>query len=138
MITVMAAYALGITPMTHHLLEIKLSNKLYSKEIAYADDFTVAGSVKVEFTCYIFWLLSKSIEIPPHCKNSILGNSKCCLWKHQNWLNIRRHMTSRTCNWKSSLKGKIYKWTCYQFKQSPTTLVKNSRDWATISICSIR
>ena len=54
MITVMAAYALGITPMTHHLLEIKFSNKLYSKEIAYADDFTVAGSVKVEFTCYIF------------------------------------------------------------------------------------
>ena len=54
MITVMAAYALGITPMIHHLLEIKLSNKLYSKEITYADNFTVSGSVKVEFICYIF------------------------------------------------------------------------------------
>ena len=47
----MAAYALGITPLTHHLLEITLSSKLYSKEIAYKDNFTVAGSVK-DIKCY--------------------------------------------------------------------------------------
>ena len=32
--------------MTHHLLEITSSYQLYSKEITYVDDFTVAGSVK--------------------------------------------------------------------------------------------
>ena len=35
--TAMAAHALGITPLTHHLLEKTSSNKLYSKEIAYAN-----------------------------------------------------------------------------------------------------
>ena len=49
--TAMAAYALGITPLMHHLLEITSSNKLYSKEIAYAHDFTVAGSAK-DIKCY--------------------------------------------------------------------------------------
>ena len=47
----MTAYALGITPLIHHLLDITSSNKLYSKEIAYTDDFTVAGSVK-DIKCY--------------------------------------------------------------------------------------
>ena len=49
--TAMAAYALGITPLIQYLLEMTSSNKLYSKEIAYADDFTVAGSVK-DIKCY--------------------------------------------------------------------------------------
>ena len=40
--TAMAAYALGVTPLIQHLLEITSSKKLYSKEIAYTDDFTVA------------------------------------------------------------------------------------------------
>ena len=44
--TVMAAYTLGVTSLIHHLLEITSSSKLYSKEIAYANDFTVAGSIK--------------------------------------------------------------------------------------------
>ena len=56
----MAAYALGITPLIHHLLEITSSNKLYSKEIAYADDFTVAGSVK-DIKCY--WEHLNSVAI---------------------------------------------------------------------------
>ena len=33
----MATHALGITSLTHHLLEITSSNKLYSKEIAFAN-----------------------------------------------------------------------------------------------------
>ena len=41
-----AGYALGVTQLIQILLEITSSNKLYSKEIAYADDFTVAGSIK--------------------------------------------------------------------------------------------
>ena len=44
--TVMAAYALGLTHLIQHLREITSSSKLYSKEITYADDFIVAGSVK--------------------------------------------------------------------------------------------
>ena len=48
----MAAYPLGVAPLIHNLLEITSSNKLYSKEIAYTDDFTVAGSVK-DIKC--FW-----------------------------------------------------------------------------------
>ena len=44
--TAMAAYALGVTQLIQNLLDITSSNKLYSKEIAYADDFTVAGSIK--------------------------------------------------------------------------------------------
>ena len=47
----MAAYALGVTPLIQHLLEITSSNKLYSKEIAYADDFTVTGLIK-DVKCY--------------------------------------------------------------------------------------
>ena len=64
--------------MIQQLLEITSSNKLYSNEIAYADDFTVAGSIK-GIKCY--WehlnsfatfsnLLSKSIKIPPYSKKS--------------------------------------------------------------------
>ena len=56
----MAAYALRITPLRHHLLEITSSNKLYSKEIAYADDFTVAASVK-DIKCY--WEHLNSVAI---------------------------------------------------------------------------
>ena len=44
--TAMASYALGVTPLIKLLLEITSSNKLYSKEIAYADDTTVAGTIK--------------------------------------------------------------------------------------------
>ena len=46
----MVAYALGVTPLIQHLLEIP-SNKLYSKEIEYVGDFTVAGSIK-DIKCY--------------------------------------------------------------------------------------
>ena len=49
--TAMAAHALGITPLTHHLLEKTSSNKLYSKEIAYAQIITVVGAVK-DINCY--------------------------------------------------------------------------------------
>ena len=49
--TAMAAYALGVTQLIQNLLDITSSNKLYSKEIAYADDFTVAGSIK-DIKCY--------------------------------------------------------------------------------------
>ena len=49
--TVMTAYALGVTPLIQHLLGITSSSKLYSKEIAYADDFIVAGSIK-DIKCY--------------------------------------------------------------------------------------
>ena len=44
--TAMAEYALGVAPLTQHLLEIVWSSKLYSKEIVYTDDFTVADSIK--------------------------------------------------------------------------------------------
>ena len=47
----MAAYALGVTPLIQYLLEITSSNKLYSKEIEHAGDFTVAGSIK-DIKCY--------------------------------------------------------------------------------------
>ena len=40
--TVMTAYTLGVKPLIQYLLEITSSKKLYSKEIAYADDLTVA------------------------------------------------------------------------------------------------
>ena len=49
--TAMAAYALRVTQLIQNLLDITSSNKLYSKEIAYADDFTVAGSIK-DIKCY--------------------------------------------------------------------------------------
>ena len=44
--TAMAGYALGVTHLIQNLLEIMPSSKFYSKEIAYADDFTAAGLVK--------------------------------------------------------------------------------------------
>ena len=47
----MAAYGLGVTSLIQHLLKITSSNKLYFKEIVYADDFTVAGSIK-DIKCY--------------------------------------------------------------------------------------
>ena len=40
--TVMTVYTLGVKPLIQYLLEITSSKKLYSKEIAYADDLTVA------------------------------------------------------------------------------------------------
>ena len=43
--TCMAAYVLGLTPMMQHLREIASCNKLYSKEIVYANDFTIAGPI---------------------------------------------------------------------------------------------
>ena len=80
----MAVYPLGVTQLIQHLLEMTSS-----RQVAYADDFTVAGSIKDIKYCwkhlnsfeYIFRLLSKSIKIPPYTKKSILINSKC--WKHQ-------------------------------------------------------
>ena len=47
----MEAYALGVTPLMQQVLEITSFNKLYFKEKAYVDDFTVAGSVK-DIKCY--------------------------------------------------------------------------------------
>ena len=47
----MAAYSLGVTQLIQHLLDKTSSSKLCSKEIAYADDFTVAGSIK-DIKCY--------------------------------------------------------------------------------------
>ena len=47
----MVAYFLGVTLLIQHLLEITSSNKLFSKEKAYADDFTVGGSIK-DIKCY--------------------------------------------------------------------------------------
>ena len=44
--TAIAACALGVTPFIQHLLGITSSNKLHSKEIAFEDYFTVAGSIK--------------------------------------------------------------------------------------------
>ena len=38
----MTAYTLGVKSLIQYLLEITSSKKLYSKEIAYADDLTVA------------------------------------------------------------------------------------------------
>ena len=49
--TAMAAYALGVTQLIQNLPEVTSSNKLYSKEIAYADDSTAAGSIK-DIKCY--------------------------------------------------------------------------------------
>ena len=79
----MAAYALRITPLIHHLLEITSSNKLYSKKIAYADDFTVAASVK-DIKCY--WEHLNSVAIffgyyPKASKCHLIV--KCNTWKQQ-------------------------------------------------------
>ena len=43
--TAMAAYALGVTPLIHFLSEFIKINDHHSKEVAFADDFTVAGKV---------------------------------------------------------------------------------------------
>ena len=39
----MGAYALGVTPLIHFLSEFIFINEQRSKEVAFADDFTVAG-----------------------------------------------------------------------------------------------
>ena len=40
--TAMGAYALGVTPLIHYLREFIFINEHRSKEVAFADDFTVA------------------------------------------------------------------------------------------------
>ena len=44
--TAMAAYALGVTPLIQFLIEFINNNEHHSKEVAFADDFTVVGKVK--------------------------------------------------------------------------------------------
>ena len=44
--TAMVAYALGVTPLIQFLIEFININEHHSKEVAFADDFTVAGKVK--------------------------------------------------------------------------------------------
>ena len=44
--TAMAAYALGVTPLIQFLIEFININEHHSKEVAFADNFTVAGKVK--------------------------------------------------------------------------------------------
>ena len=43
--TSMGAYALGILPMLHSLLDFVLTNDLQTREVAFADDLTVAGKL---------------------------------------------------------------------------------------------
>ena len=43
--TAMETYALGILPLIHFLLEFISINHLSAKEVAFADDFTVAGKL---------------------------------------------------------------------------------------------
>ena len=43
--TAMAAYVLGVTSLMQHLREMTSSNKLFSKETAYADGSTVASPI---------------------------------------------------------------------------------------------
>ena len=43
--TAMGRYALGILPLIHFLLQFILINHLSAKEVALADDFTVAGKL---------------------------------------------------------------------------------------------
>ena len=47
----MKAYAVGVTPLIQHLVDITLSKYFYSKEKACTDDLTVAGSIK-DNKCY--------------------------------------------------------------------------------------
>ena len=42
--TAMGAYALGFTPLIHFLSEFIFINEHRSKEVAFADDFIVAGT----------------------------------------------------------------------------------------------
>ena len=76
----MVAYTLGVTPLIQNILEITSSNKLYSKEIEYDDDFTVAGLIE-DIKCYwkylnsfatLFGYYPKSIEITPRNKGQYL------------------------------------------------------------------
>ena len=43
----MGRYALGILPLIHFLLQFILINHLSAKEVALADDFTVAGKLTI-------------------------------------------------------------------------------------------
>ena len=43
--TAMGAYASGILPLIHFLLEFISINHLSAKEVAFADDFTVTGKL---------------------------------------------------------------------------------------------
>ena len=44
-LTAMGAYAKGILPLFHFLFEFISINHLSAKEVAFADDFTVAGKL---------------------------------------------------------------------------------------------
>ena len=44
-LTSMGAYALGILPLLQFLLDFISVNDLNAKEVAFADDFTVAGKM---------------------------------------------------------------------------------------------
>ena len=44
-LTSMGAYALGILPLLQFLLDFISVNDLNAKEVAFADDFTVAGKI---------------------------------------------------------------------------------------------
>ena len=43
--TAMAAYAIGVTPLLHFFHNFILSNVHRTKEVAFADDFTIAGKI---------------------------------------------------------------------------------------------
>ena len=43
--TLRGAYALGILPMLYYLLDLVLTNDLQTREVAFDDDFTVAGKL---------------------------------------------------------------------------------------------
>ena len=42
----MVAFTLRVTPLIQHILEITSSNKFYSKQMAYTNNFTVVSSIK--------------------------------------------------------------------------------------------
>ena len=44
-LTSMGAYVLGILPILHFLLDFVLTSDLHTREIAFADDLTVAGKL---------------------------------------------------------------------------------------------
>ena len=50
--TSMGAYALGILPMLHSLLDFVLTNDLQTREVAFADDLIVSGKLA---DIKIFW-----------------------------------------------------------------------------------
>ena len=43
--TAMAAYAIGVTPLLHFFHNFILSNVHHTKEVAFSDDFTIAGKI---------------------------------------------------------------------------------------------